>query len=389
LNLMIVSHACATPINQSFFADVEAVTGWKLTLALPRSWKTEYAERKAERWPAFRGDFYPIPVLKSGHIPLHVYRSGLLGLLKKARPDAIYVQHEPYGAATSQVYLANRMTRRVPIGFYAAQNIFKQYPVPFRFMESMVLHESSFCFPVTDEALEVLRAKGYRGDAEVLPLAVDNTLYRPMPDAARSLREKLDIGSDELVIGYLGRLVSEKGLLTLVKSLKLIETLPWKCVLVGNGPLEVELRAAIAQSGLAGRVLFPGYVPHTEAPAWLSMFDMLALPSETRENWKEQFGRVIVEANACGTPVIGTTCGEIPAVIGHTGGGIIVSEAAPQEFASTLALLINDRSRREDLAKRGRSVAAKEYDQRFLASRFAEVIARNVKARNESAPARV
>jgi glycosyltransferase involved in cell wall biosynthesis len=134
----------------------------------------------------------------------------------------------------------------------------------------------------------------------------------------------------------------------------------------------------LAESGLSDRVLFTGYVAHTEVPAWLSMFDILVLPSETQKNWKEQFGRVIVEANACGTPVIGTHCGEIPAVLGHTGGGLIVPEFAPDEFAAALRALITDPCRRSEIGKQGQIVAAREYDQRFLAARFAEAISRNV-----------
>jgi glycosyltransferase involved in cell wall biosynthesis len=386
LKLLIVSHACATPLNQGFFSDVEEVTGWKLSLILPETWKTEYIERQAEKWPALAGDFHPTPVWKSGNIPLHVYRNTFLGLLKKFEPNAIYVQHEPYGAATAQIYLANKLSKRVPIGFYAAQNIFKNYPFPFRFTEKMILRESSFCFPVTNEALQVLRAKGYSGDAEVLPLAVDSSLYRPMDDTASRLRKELGIGLEEPIIGYLGRFVPEKGLLTLVKALKLVESLPWRCVLVGSGPLEAEIRSAIVQAGLTDRVIFPGYIAHTDAPTWLSMFDLLTLPSETHGNWKEQFGRVIVEANACGTPVVGTMCGEIPTVINHTGGGLVVPECSPEDFASALEQLIRDPVKRAELGRRGRVVASREYDQHFLATRFAEVISRNVKAGATSAP---
>ncbi len=378
MKLLVVSHACATSLNQSFFADVEEVTGWNLSLVLPATWKTEYSDRSAERWPAFRGDFHPVPVWKSGHIPLHLYKSFFAETLRKTRPDAIYVQHEPYGAATAQVYMANRLGRHVPIGFYAAQNISKTYPPPFRWTETMVLRDSSFCFPVTIEALEVLRHKGYKGDAEVLPLAVNSGLYHPMPDAADALRQRNSIGAQEPVIGYLGRFVPEKGLLTLIKALKHIEALPWRCVLVGNGPLEPQIRALIVELGLTGRVIFPGYVPHTDAPAWLSMFDVLALPSETQANWKEQFGRVIVEANACGTPVVGTSCGEIPAVIGHTGGGVVVAESSPKEFADALASLITNPSHIAELASRSQIAVRREYDQRFLATRFAAAISRHL-----------
>ena len=374
VKLLVVSHACATPSNQSFFEDVEALAGWSVTLVLPESWKTEYAERTSERWAGFQGEFCPVPVWKSGNIPLHAYRTFFVNLLRRTRPDAIYVHHEPYGLATAQVYLANRLLNRVPIGFYAAQNMEKVYPIPFRWTEQLVLRESAFCFPVTQSALEVLHAKGFHGRAEVLPLAVDRNLYFPQPQQAAAIRQRLGIRESEPVIGYLGRLVEEKGLVTLVHALKLIEAHSWRCVLVGNGPLEAQLRSELLSLGLAERVIFPGYVPHTEAAAWLSMFDILALPSETRTNWKEQFGRVIVEANACGTPVVGTQCGEIPTVLRHTGGGLIVAEANPEEFASALQTLLLDPGQRQALAESGRNTVREQYDQHYLVSRFVATI---------------
>ena len=377
MKLLVVSHSFSTPLNQSFYADVEQVTGWSISLIVPARWKTEYSVRSAERWPALRGTIHPIPVFQSGNIPLHLYRSSFVALLRSLRPDAIYVQHEPYGAATAQVYLANRICDRVLIGFYAAQNILKNYPPPFRWTESFVLKESSFCFPVTDDALGILRTKGYRGDAEVLPLAIDTDLYRPMPEAAAALREKLGISPSEPIIGYLGRLVPEKGLVTLVKALDRIRGLPWSCVLVGNGPMEAELRQVITAAHLESRFRFVGYVPHTEAPQWLSLFDILALPSESQPNWKEQFGRVIVEANACGTPVVGTLCGEIPHVLERTGGGLVVSEGSPEELATAFRRLIESPALRYELAVQGQSSSHREYSQVRLARRFSDTILRN------------
>ena len=66
---------------------------------------------------------------------------------------------------------------------------------------------------------------------------------------------------------------------------------------------------------ISGQVLQIGFVPHEETPRYLAAFDLLVLPSETQPNWKEQFGRVIVEALACGVPVIGSDSGEIPNLV--------------------------------------------------------------------------
>jgi glycosyltransferase involved in cell wall biosynthesis len=382
MKLLVISHPAVLPINQAFYAEVERQTGWTLSLVVPDRWSNEYAASiLPRRLESLRGCMYQIPVWNQGSVPLHVYKSTLGWLFRKEKPDAVYVHHEPYGFATVQAYLANQRTGRVPIGFYAAQNIIKKYPWPVARAERWVMAHTSFCCPVTGGALDVLRSKGYSGLAEVLPLAVDIATYYPRREDADSHRLRLGIPLDRFVIGFLGRLVSEKGLLTLVRALALIGDREWTCVLAGKGDQEAELRMEIARRGLTERVLLVGYVPHKQAPEWISFFDVLALPSETRGNWKEQFGRVLIEANACGTSVIGTTCGEIPAVIERTGGGLVVPEGNPERLAEALLELLEKPELRHRLAANGRRVVAQEYGQEHLARRFAGLIEQALKQR--------
>ena len=346
-----------------------------MSLIVPATWDSEYeANLQVSRWPDFTGEIRSIPVWKPGNIPLHAYKSSFLGELRRAKPDAIYVHHEPYGLATAQVYLANRLTTRCPIGFYAAQNIYKTYPAPFRWFEAKVLQQSDFCFPVTQGALDVLHQKGYEGVAEVLPLAIDRGTYYRRTEQAAALRASLGIAPEEFVVGYLGRLVEEKGLKSLIDAVSGLKGLPWRCVLVGTGGYEKELREQIAQLGIEGKVIFAGYVPHEQAPDWLSLFDVLVLASEARPSWKEQFGRVIVEANACGTPVIGTESGEIGNVLRMTNGGIVVPEADTVALRDALMTLLPDPAYRALLARAGLAVVRDFYDQTNLAGRFAAVI---------------
>jgi glycosyltransferase involved in cell wall biosynthesis len=326
------------------------------------------------RWDGFKGKIHPIPVWKPGSVPLHLYKDWLLKLLRSEQPDAIYMHHEPYGLATFQVFLANSLSVRCPIGFYAAQNIGKSYPLPIRLMESAILKRASFCFPVTEGALSILRAKGYKGVAEVLPLAIDRNVYRPMPEWALKKRAELELGASDFVVGYLGRLVEEKGIGTLLRALENIKEKKWHCVLAGSGPYEKSLRSLAAELGIQDKVLFVGYVPHQEAPGWLSLFDVLMLPSETRSHWKEQFGRVITEANACGTPVIGSDSGEIPNVIRNIGGGLVFPEGNVDAMVVAIVRIMNDPRYREQLAQVGAASVREKYDQAHLAARFASVI---------------
>lgn len=380
MKLLIVSHPCVTPINQQFYAEVERQTGWELTIVTPSNWKNEYGKRLSpERWSEYRGGLLSIPVWKSGNIPLHIYRSVFIGLLQQLKPDFIYLNHEPYAVATGQIYLANRLSIKKPIGFFTWQNIFKSYPFPFRQMEQWVLKESSLAFPGSKSAEEVIRKKGYQGISVILPSGVDLDIYFPRLEA-QELKSKLRQGENEILIGYLGRIVEEKGLKTLLIALKQIQHLPWRLIVVGSGSYETEFDAIAQNLQLTERISRLGYIPHTEAPLYLSAFDLLVLPSETRPNWKEQFGRVTIEAIACGTPVLGSNSGEIPHLIQATGGGVTFPEAQPEALAEQLKQLIINPSLRSQLVETGRQVVQSNYTNASLAQRFAEAIEKAIPA---------
>ena len=148
MKVLIVSHPCVTPINQQFYAEIQSQTGWEMTVVVPSNWTSEYDGKplKPSQWPEYQGRLLTIPVWLPGNIPLHIYRSSFVGLLKEIEPNVIYMNHEPYGAATAQVFLANYLSIRKPIGFLTWQNISKQYPFPFQQMQTFVFRQSKFAF---------------------------------------------------------------------------------------------------------------------------------------------------------------------------------------------------------------------------------------------------
>lgn len=374
MKLLIVSHSCVTPINQQFYAEVERQTNWELALVSPSNWLNEYRQTlNLKRWDEYKGQLLGIPVWKSGNIPLHLYRSFFLKLLRQLDPDFIYVHHEPYALATGQIYLANYCSLRKPISFFTWQNIFKRYPMPFKQMEHWILQSSCVAFPGSRSAEAVLRQKGFAGNSVVLPGGVDLTLYFPRPESEQ-LRHELISHPDEVLVGYVGRIVEEKGLKTLLYALQQIQSLPWKLVVVGSGPFEAEFDAIAEKLQLKQRIQRLGYVSHTETPCYLSAFDLLILPSETRSNWKEQFGRVIIEAIACGTPVIGSDSGEIPYLIEATGGGITFPEGQTDVLVEQLKHLILNPDLRRELVQQGNTTIHRNYTNSSLAQRFAQTV---------------
>ena len=152
-------------------------------------------------------------------------------------------------------------------------------------------------------------------------------------------------------------------------------------VVVGAGPLEARFDAKAEELGLSDRITRVGFVPHEQAPAYLAALDLLVVPSETQPNWKEQFGRVVIEAMACGTPVVGSNSGEIPKLIADTGGGLIFAERQPLNLAEKLTMLIRDPALRAQLKAQGVESVRRRYTMPAIVEKFAAAISTAVAGR--------
>jgi glycosyltransferase involved in cell wall biosynthesis len=186
----------------------------------------------------------------------------------------------------------------------------------------------------------------------------DTDIYRR--SAPRPSRQE----GDPFTLGFIGRLIEAKGLPLIVEALTM---LPEYCqaVFIGNGPMKSELEEQAARLGVTERVIFQPGVPTYEVPRELERFDVHALPSLTRNNWKEQFGRTLAEAMSCETPVIGSNSGEIPYVIGDA--GLVFAEGNAQELAACVRKLLDDPALYADLAQRGRQRVLDNYTQEQIA----------------------
>jgi glycosyltransferase involved in cell wall biosynthesis len=107
-----------------------------------------------------------------------------------------------------------------------------------------------------------------------------------------------------------------------------------RLVFVGSGEYRTTLERRIGELGKEAQVQFLDARPLEQLPPVMNSLDALLLPSRTVPSWKEQFGRVIIEAQACGTPVIGSDSGAIPEVVG--GGGLTFPEGDTQALAAAI-----------------------------------------------------
>jgi hypothetical protein len=124
MHILIVSHSCATAINQEIYARIRQDTGWKITLVVPDLWRDEFGNAlRQDPCKGLEDSLIRCPVWKNGSIIFHVYRMGWQAFLRELKPDVIYMNHEPYALATAQVCYANNRSIRVPFGFYSCQNM--------------------------------------------------------------------------------------------------------------------------------------------------------------------------------------------------------------------------------------------------------------------------
>ena len=148
------------------------------------------------------------------------------------------------------------------------------------------------------------------------------------------------ISTKQLRIGYVGRIVEEKGLDDALEAIACTQSRVTLAIM-GEGPHEGRFHRRAAALGLADRVEMRGWGPPAEVASFLHGLDVLILLTRTSRSVVEQFGRVIVEAQSCGIPVIGSSCGAIPSVVGA--GGWIVPERSPEKLAALLDRIANDR----------------------------------------------
>jgi glycosyltransferase involved in cell wall biosynthesis len=180
-------------------------------------------------------------------------------------------------------------------------------------------------------------------------LGVDLDVF--FPDREAGLTVMRQLGWSEIgppVVGYIGRFVEEKGLGTLVAALDRVST-PWRAIFLGGGPMLETLESWASR--YKDRVRIVPAVSHERVPQYLNAFDLLCAPSRNTANWREVFGRMVIEAFACEVPVVASDSGELPGVIGDA--GLTLPEDDITEWVRTLENLLTSPELREDLGKRG------------------------------------
>jgi phosphatidyl-myo-inositol dimannoside synthase len=348
--LLTIGHSYVIASNRRLAHEMarQGATSWEVTAVAPAFLPADLREVTLEPIPDEACAVRALRMWLAATPHLRFYRG--LGAVLAQPWDVVHVWEEPYVASGAQIArLAPASARLVPATF---QNIVKAYPPPFNLFERAVLGRASGWIAFGETVHEAQRGKARYASrpSRIISPGVDVSRFAPDRAARGALRGRLGWDDGIPVVGFLGRFVPEKGLRTLMRALEGVRQ-PWRALFVGGGSMAGELSAFASARPDRVRVLTG--VTHDEVPMHLNAMDVLCAPSETTPRWKEQFGRMLIEAMACGVPVIASRSGEIPFVVGDS--GVLVNERAAAEWTAAIEALIGDAARRADLAARGRS----------------------------------
>ena len=364
-NLTVISHSCVLPENQRIWAEVARHPQISLTLIAPARWNSSlHGPVEFEALPQLQECSVPVRVYWPGHLHFHTY-SDLGPAMTTSVPDVVYLDEDPHSLVAAQV-LSIQAIMDYRLIITLKQNVLKRYCFPFSFIEKRT-HRLASCGAATSrECLDVARAKGFRRPAEVIGYPIDTDTFRP---------GRANGHGERLRLGYSGRLVPEKGVADLIEAVAIVQqSTPVSLSIVGDGPEAGRLAKQAAEQLQPNSYAFWDCLAPENMPEWYQALDVLILPSLTTPRWKEQFGRVMGEAMACGAAVIGSDSGFIPEFIETTGGGLVYPEGDTEALAAAIVSLAGDGDLRQRLAETGREGVMREYRLEAVADRIARLV---------------
>jgi glycosyltransferase involved in cell wall biosynthesis len=345
MRVLRIAHSSLTPaLRHRERALVKCYPDVDLEVVTTQRWREAEVEVEAAA-----DDLFPVRTARtyfSKHIQLFAYDPRpIIKALRQHRPQLIDISHEPYSIACAELLtLCGWFAPQTPIVMQTNQNILHRYPPPFNWLEQRAFRRVAAAYACSETVVEVLRAKGFDKPAPIVTFGVDTTAFRPRAAG-------VERPAGPLTIGYVGRLLPGKGLNLLAEALDKIKGEAWRLLVVGDGPERAEFERRLTTSAVIDRARFTGAINFHQVPAYFHEMDLLVLPTETTKRIREQFGRVLVEAMASGIPVVGSTCGAIPEVIGDA--GLVFSEGDAESLGGALRQALSDTDLRERMVKAG------------------------------------
>lgn len=353
VDLLVVSTSCLTAVNRAPYRDLLR-RGWRVELVVPARLKAPGGyDQPAE--PRVSGD-PPLHALEitSTHPRSWTFR-GLRPLLNELKPRVVLIDVDPASRLGLEIgYWAKWNAARVAC--ITGDNLLRTVAGEFRrsftaglrllFSRTLALIARRIIdhvFVMSRDSQELMERLGFAGRVTLIPLGYDPAVFYRNTYARTRVRTELAL--HELTFAYFGRLIPEKGVAVLIHALAQLRDRPWQLLLdeFGEYPdaYAVQLRSLIHSVGLQERVVFFD-APHSRIADYMNAADVVVLPSICGPTFREQYGRVVPEAMACGKLVVVSTCGALPEVAGPP--SIVVPQNDVGALAAALEQILDDRT---------------------------------------------
>jgi len=205
----------------------------------------------------------------------------------------------------------------------------------------------------------------YRKKVKIIPHGVDIRRFNVKNE--NNYRKKLGMKKEEILVLSVQRLVLKKGIKYLLYAMSMVvkEDPNVKLVIIGEGPEKPQLIKLIKKMKITKNVKIAGFVGSEVLPKYYSACDIFVLHS-----LYEQFGIVLLEAMACGKPVVSTKVGAIPEIVENGKTGFLVDLKNPKQLSEAILKLASDENLRNKLGKEGRKKVEKKYDWDIITDRY-------------------
>ena len=359
MRAVVLSRVYASPSSRGKLRALAGL-GCGVAAAVPAQSTTPGGTEVLEtRWEDDGGvRIVPVPVRGDGAGPAGVRWAArtLRGLIKDFRPDLIQIEEEPWTHAAA-VAAAEARRLRVPAVLFTWDSVARSLPLGLRLRRRSVVRTVRGV--IAGNRLAEALVAGMAPDVARVVLA-QTGVVPPVAPAT---------GSGGFTIGFVGRLVPEKGLDLLFRACVRLSG-AWDIAVIGTGPAQVELEALAERLGIAARVTWHGGLPRADRERLWQHTDCIVMPSRTTRHWVETLGVPAVEAMAHGVAVVVTHSGALAETVGDA--GIVVPEEDPAALTAALQRLLDDREERAALAAAGRRRAMQVFTDEALARRTLE-----------------
>ncbi|MFN2327176.1 MAG: glycosyltransferase family 4 protein, partial [Gemmatimonadales bacterium] len=245
---------------------------------------------------------------------------------------------------------------RIPTVVFSWESLAREYPLFARRRRSLALRYASGVLGGNTLAAGLLRSVAPAARHAAIPQfgVVVPSLPEPRDDAG-------------LVIGFIGRLVPERGVDLLLQACNHVLG-AWTLAILGTGPEQEALEALAQRYGQASRVRWIGGLGREAIDRFWTEIDVLVVPSRATPDWVERSHPLLLEAMARAIPVVTTDTGALPELVGDA--GIVVNDAEPMGLA--LQHLLAEPGERRRLGLRGRQRVLSHFSDSAIAERTLE-----------------